>query len=178
LARGVWSSKFAGGTDVGKLIFDGGFENITASDKSGFGWHIDQNVSDISVSRVDDGVHSGSHALKVKFAGRVETEKTILSQLVYLKPGKRYQLRFWFRSTKLVSAGLPALVISDHNSNKLLGRPVIIQSTDDRWTESTIDFTTNTVPIINVSLRRINCEASPCPIFGEVYLDDFSILER
>lgn len=178
MAREVWSAKArAKNIDVNTPIFDGGFENITESDESGFGWWIDQRISAISVARDDKIFHSGSSALRIKFAGNVEMSRPIISQLAYVEPHRKYQLKFFFRSSELISAGLPLIIISDGVSNEVLGRSNM-QATDDKWVESKIAFIAKEAPVALISLQRTNCDTSPCPIFGELSLDDFSLAEN
>ena len=177
-AREVWLSRSK--TDNGSAqqpIFDGGFENITDSDESGLGWQIAQNVTAFSVARDNKVFHSGSKALEIKFAGNVDVNKPLISQLAYLEPHRKYQLRFFYRSTELISAGLPLVVISDGVSGEVLGRSAALVATDAKWLESRIDFTTGGAPVALISFQRTDCP-SPCPIFGEVFLDDFSVIEN
>ncbi len=176
VAREVWLSRLKTENVSGsEMMFDGGFEHITESDTSGFGWQIDQKIPATAVARDDKNVHSGSSAIQIRFAGNVETDRKILSQLAYIQPRTKYQLKFFFRSTELISAGLPLIIISDGVSNEILGRSELTQTTDGNWIEAKVDFNTKNAPVAFVSLQRSNCNTSPCPIFGELTLDDFSL---
>lgn len=174
----VWLSRMKNDVRASnELIFDGGFEKIDASDESGFGWQIDQKTSAISVALDEKEVHSGSRAVRIKFAGNVELNRKLISQLTYVKPRQRYELKFFFSSPDLVSAGLPAIVVNDAVSDKLLGRSNEIQSTDGQWSEARVLFITQGTPAVTISLQRPSCNMSPCPLFGELILDDFSLSE-
>jgi len=179
VAREVWLSRFADkNVDSNALIFDGGFENITESDVSGFGWQIDQRVSETAVARVEKEARSGAHSLQIKFAGDVELQRAILSQLIYVQPNRKYELKYSYRSENLVSAGLPALVISHGRSGTILAESVIQRTPNGKWVDSTISFVTDALPVVRIGLQRVSCNTSPCPIFGGIYLDDFAVRER
>lgn len=178
VAREVWLSKLKiENADGNELIFDGGFEQITESDSSGFGWQIDQKASAIAVAIDGSTIHSGSRAILIKFAGNVELDRRLLSQLVDLEPNRKYQLKYFFRSTELISAGLPSILITDGISNEVLGRSANFGPTGGRWVEANVDFATKEAPVAFMSVTRNYCSTSPCPIFGELSLDDFSIKE-
>ena len=179
VARQVWLSQVNAGNARGnELIFDGGFEKITESDASGFGWRIDQRTSAISVALDSSEFHSGSRGVLIKFAGNVELGRKLISQLTYLQPNRKYQLKFFSRSMELISAGLPSIVITDGISNETLGRSAAFESTDGKWVEAKVDFVTREAAVAVISLQRSNCNTSPCPIFGQLSLDDFSITEN
>ena len=174
-ARSVWISK-TGAPDT--PIFDGGFEQITQSDESGFGWQVNQRVSASSVARDQHAVHSGSGALKIKFTGGVQVNTPIVSQLAYVEPHRKYLLRLFVRVPEMISAGLPAIVVSGPGSEEVLGRSALINATGGEWVETKVDFVSGDSPVANISLQRTACAADPCPIFGELSLDDFSLSEN
>ncbi len=178
VAREVWLSRLKPEKfDVNEPIFDGGFEAITENDPSGLGWQINQEMTATAVVRDQKTFRSASNALKVKFAGNVEIGKDILSQLAYVVPRRKYSLRVFLLSTDLVSAGLPAIAVSDGSTNELLGRSTEFQTTAGKWVEYKCEFVTRKVPVVRISLQRIKCDTTPCPIFGDLFLDDFSLTE-
>lgn len=178
LAREVWASmQEGGGNSTNNLMFDGGFEKLVASDETGFGWRIDQKASALSVALDESEVHSGSRSIRIKFAGNVEFNRRLISQLVPTKSHHRYQLRLFLISSELTSAGLPAIVINEGVSDEILGRSNELQSTKGKWVEIKIDFVTRDTPAVTIDLQRLSCDTSPCPIFGELVLDEFSLTE-
>jgi tetratricopeptide (TPR) repeat protein len=174
-ARSVWLSKTAAPDTP---IFDGGFEQITQSDESGLGWQVNQRVSASSVARDQHAVHSGLSALKIKFTGGVQVTTPIVSQLAYVEPHRKYQLKLFVRVPEMISAGLPAIVVSGPASDEVLGRSSLINATGGDWMEMKVDFVSGDSPVANISLQRTACAADPCPIFGELSLDDFSLTEN
>lgn len=177
-AREVWASgQNADHIQNNNLIFDGGFETLAPSDESGFGWRIDQAASAISVALDDKQFYSGSRAIRLRFAGNVELNRRLIAQLVHVKPERRYTLRLFLSSSELISAGLPAIVINDGVSERVLGRSNDLKSTQGQWVEVKVDFVTLDTPAVTISLQRPSCDTRPCPIFGELILDAFSLSE-
>lgn len=177
VAREVWLSRLQPEKpDSSGPIFDGGFEAITQTDPSGLGWQINQEMTATAVTRDRETFRSGTSALKVRFAGNVETGKDILSQFVYVQPRRKYKLRVFIRSKELISAGPPAIVSHDGITSELLGRSDQFGSTSDEWVEYQFEFAAKDAPVVRISIQRIECNSSPCPIFGELYLDDFELI--
>lgn len=178
VAREVWLSKNRSET-TGALphIYDGGFEKITESDPSGLGWQIDPKVSASSISRIDRDVHNGSAALQIKFSGPVELRAKIISQIAYIEPHRKYKIKFAYRSSEMITAGMPAIVVSDAVSDQQLGNSDPLRPTGEKWVESEFVFTSTDLPVVVVSLQRPGCQTNPCPIFGDLSIDDFAITE-
>jgi tetratricopeptide (TPR) repeat protein len=179
LAREVWLSRSNNGdsNEIG-AIHDGGFEALLASDPSGLGWQINQNLSATAVARDEETFHSGSKALKIRFAGNVELGRPVISQLAFVEPGRQYTLRFYYRSTEMITAGPAEIVISDGATNAVLARSAEIKDTGSKWLEQQVIFGSRDSRVALISLQRSSCSASPCPIFGDLSLDDFSIVIR
>ena len=168
VAREVWLSKLKNeNVSLNQPIFDGGFENITESDESGFGWQIDQKMSAIAVARDDRNVHSGSSAILIKFAGNVELNRPIVSQLAFVEPNRKYQLRFFYRSTELISAGQPAIVIRDGVSNEILGRSARLRKLMGLWVESKLNFVANHHQWSLSASNDPHATPAPAPFLGK-----------
>lgn len=178
VAREVWLSRLKPEKfDVKELIFDSGFEAITENDPSGFGWQINQRLTATAVARDEKIFHSGSASLKIKLAGNVEIGKDIVSQLAYVEPRRKYWLRVFLLSPELVSAGLPSIAVTDGITDEMLGRSAEFHDTAGKWIEYKCEFIAKETPVVRINLQRINCNTSPCPIFGELFLDDFHLAE-
>lgn len=159
------------------VIFDGGFEKITESDESGFGWQINQKLSDAAIAIDDRLSHTGSRSLHIRFAGMVEVGRQIISQRVIVKPHRRYELSFAILSSELTSGGLPVVVVSTGGSEASPSLSAPIRTTDNKWLQLSVSFKTNEDSTALISLQRLNCDTTPCPIFGDLSLDDFSMRE-
>ncbi|HEX6126991.1 MAG TPA: hypothetical protein VFZ23_16580 [Pyrinomonadaceae bacterium] len=177
LAREVWLSSMdsvrAGA--AAQPLFDGGFESLTASDPSGLGWQIDDDVSFTSVSRTSKDVYSGASAIIIRFDGNADVGRPIISQIAFIEPGKRYRLTFYVRAVELVSAGLPSVLVTDVESHAILAWSQPVSDTKGSWIQRSVVFTAPPAPVVRVSVQRPECKASPCPIFGEFSVDEFSV---
>lgn len=177
-AREVWLSKTnIDITGAGDLVFDGGFERTLRSDDFAFGWKIERELPTVTVSINQEKFHSGQRCVRVKFAGDVNLGQKLVWQLALLAPQRTYSLRFFVRSSEMISAGLPAVVVAKGTSDQVIARSSPIGSTNDLWIESNLRFVAPDDGLVSISLQRPACTENPCPIFGELMLDDVSLTE-
>ena len=54
----------------------------------------------------------------------------------------------------MISAGLPAIVVTDGLTTEPLASSAPIQNTAGEWVQQTIDFTAKDAPVVLVSLQR------------------------
>lgn len=177
LAHDLWASRIVpDGPPTNDLIFDGGFEHMTGGGQGAFGWHVDQDISGVSVSRTTQGTYSGASAIHFKFSGPVSIGKNILTQLVLVRPGSHYILKFYYRSPEILSASPPIVLVTDPFGAEL-GRSEGLKTTENGWIEVAVKFVSNQTPAVTIGLVRPSCDTSPCPIFGELSLDGFSLVD-
>ena len=171
----VWSEADSSGNVADSAgIHDGGFEGSLSTNDIGFGWRV-ADTRTISLSVDPNEPHSGSRSLRIDFGG--ESPPALLSQLSLVKPSTRYRVYFAARSREVVTGARPLVAVIDGEP----GGPVLAQSapldkgTTD-WRSFTIEFTSAPgTHAVWVEVRREKCPSSPCPIFGSVSLDSFSI---
>ncbi len=158
-------------------IYDGGFEGSLAFAEGGFGWRVPRELQAAALSFDSTRPHSGSKNLRIEFAGNSNPGSVLLSQLILVQPSKHYKINFASRSQDIVTGGLPFLTISDASGDqKLLGQSRPLAKGTNDWEPFNVEFTTGpTTNVVLLSLQRENCSTSPCPIFGSVLLDSFSI---
>lgn len=160
---------------AGQLLINGGFEEPIAFNDVTFGWIIaaDQKKrAAIDVSEKFDGAKS----LQINFDGAWAPGAPLLSQTIVVDPGKTYRLSFAVRTKDLVTGGPPVILVNDANDNQLLGRSENLPTATTPWRTSTLNFTTTTTTqAVIIRLQRNNCDSSPCPIFGTLWLDEFHI---
>jgi tetratricopeptide (TPR) repeat protein len=153
-----------------------GFEQEGDLDKPGFSWRQDNKAESLSISLDLSKPKEGRSSLRVDFEGDADPGAPILSQLILVEPRTRYQLHFAARTEGLVSGGLPYVALSDARNNNVLGQSGFFPRQVTDWQDYVIDFNssenTNT---IQLTLRRMPCSKSPCPIFGHLWLDNFSL---
>jgi tetratricopeptide (TPR) repeat protein len=157
-------------------IFDGGFEAPLSFDEEGFNWRIPRRLQAATVSLDSSQPHTGSKNLRIEFAGDSNPGTDLVAQLLLVEPARRYKINFAARSQEVVSGGLPVITVTDAGDNKVLGQSPPLSKGTTNWNVISFEFTaqpaTNAVVI---RIQREGCSASPCPIFGVVSLDSFSL---
>jgi len=187
LAKGAFNEAFtvwkagheaaAGRELVQPSIFDGGFEGTLELGGGGFGWRVQRDVQGTTISLDQVQPQSGARALRVEFDGNSNATLPIVSQLILVEPSKRYKINFAGRSQDIVTGGRPLVVASDASGGqKRLGQSPPLAQGSSEWQSFSFEFTAApTTSAVVISLQRENCPTSPCPIFGSVLLDSFSV---
>jgi tetratricopeptide (TPR) repeat protein len=157
----------------GPAVYDGGFEGALAFGESGFGWRVPRDLQ-AAVSLDSSQAQSGARSLRIDFSG---TTNARLTQLILLNPSGHYRINFAARSQDVVTGGLPYFAVNDAAADsKLLGQSAPLAKGTTVWQSYSIDFTSApTTSAVVLSFQRESCTTSPCPIFGSVWLDSFSI---
>jgi hypothetical protein len=180
LAKGAFKEAFrveTGKETAGPAIYDGGFEAPLALGGNGFGWRVPRTLQAISISLDSSQPHSGSKDLRIEFGGDSNPGAALVSQVILVEPLKRYKINFAGRSQDVVTGGLPLVIATDASGDiKPLGQsPPLAKGTSD-WQLYSFELTTTAqTGAVLLSLRRENCTTSPCPIFGSISLDSFSV---
>ena len=171
----LWSSG-PGSAAGSKTIYDGGFEAALRVDEVGFGWRTSHEPG-VSLSVDANQSQSGARSLRVDFSGNSNPGAQIVSQLILTEPATRYKLSFAARTQKIVTGGLPIIVVSEATGDRRqLGRSVSLPQETSGWQQFAFEFDTGPAcEAILISLQRENCTSSPCPIFGSLNLDSFSL---
>jgi tetratricopeptide (TPR) repeat protein len=158
-------------------VFDPSFEQGSNFSEPGFGWRVLTSPR-VAIAIDDQTAADGKGSLKIDFNGEADANLVLLSQLVMVEANARYTLKFAGRSDKLVSGGLPVLRVIDASSGTVLGESVLPQQTNG-WAEYSLELG---IPAdgstIEIRLQRQNCTTGPCPIFGALWLDNFSLQRR
>jgi tetratricopeptide (TPR) repeat protein len=159
------------------LITNGEFESDRL-DESGFNWKLiqKQNAVDVTLDGVEP--RGGAKSCRIVFKGKSDPDMAIISQIVLVEPATRYKLVFSTRAKEIVTGGLPLVLVTDLNSSepRELCRGEQVSGGTSGWREHELSFVTpEGTKAIAVSLRRQRCRRSPCPIFGELWLDNMSM---
>ncbi len=158
------------------VMIDSGFEQETNLDEPGFGWRQGENRQGFQLSLDINNPREGSSSLKVEFSGNSNPYSPVISELVLIEPATHYQLRFAVRSEGLVSGGLPLLAVKDAEANKTLKESDQFPKATEGWREYAIDFASGpSASAVQIALQRQPCDKLPCPIFGRLWLDNFSL---
>lgn len=178
----VWasgrSSTLAVDSSGNALVMNGGFEEAVTLNEPGFGWQLPQNMPTLQAAQDTANPRADAQSLRLVWNGNADPSSPVLSQLLLVEPAARYQLRFAARTENLVSGGLPIVVMTDAVSNdaRVLGAAVTLPQGTNSWQDYSIEFTTaSATTAVLLSVRRQNCSNPLCPIFGRVWLDDFSM---
>lgn len=157
-------------------ITDPGFEQESNLDEPGFGWRTNSKAPSLSLSLEPANPKEGHSSLRVEFKGDSDPGVPSISQLVLIEPKTHYQLRFSCRTEGIVSGGLPNIFVLDGHDNKVLGQSGALPATTEGWRDTTIDFISGeSAGAVQITLQRDRCARSPCPIFGRLWLDGFSL---
>lgn len=155
------------------VILNGGFEQPIDITFVLFGWEI---VPKTEAEVVGDQAEklSGRQSLLVRFRGEWKGE--VISQRIIVEPQKRYRISFGVRTKQLVTGAPPLIAINDAGDNTRLGQSEVFPSPTSDWQKMSFEFaTTATTEAVVLELMRIEANCTPCPIFGQFWLDDFSI---
>jgi tetratricopeptide (TPR) repeat protein len=181
LARLLYSSKafneaFAllHGSETPSLV-NSDFEEPLVLNESGFDWIIAPQQKNRLAIDVSEKL-SGAKSLQINFDGSWTPGTPLLSQTFVAKPNTSYRLSFAVKTKDLVTGGPPLIVVNDAVNDHLLGKSDNFPTATTAWTRLNFDFTTlPTSQAAVIRLQRNNCDSSPCPIFGTLWLDEFSV---
>lgn len=159
-------------------IYDGGFEAPLTFDAKGFGWRLSRNLKDVALSVNSSQPHTGSKNLRIDFSGDSNPRAELISQLIPVEPSHSYQVNFASRTQGVVTGGQPIVVVTDaQGERKQLGQSVLLSRAND-WKIVSFEFSTElTTNAVLLSVLRESCSTSPCPIFGSLSLDSFSVVQ-
>ena len=159
-------------------LIDGGFEDRSTLNQPGFGWQTvpSSQVLHISLDQIDP--NSGTTSLRLDWSGTPNSSSAIVTQLVLVQPNAHYRLQFTARTHELVTAGPPLVMVLDASSaaDLILGKASVMPQGSSSWQQYSVDFTTGQgTQAVQISVQRQSCSGPPCPIFGQVWLDDFAL---
>jgi hypothetical protein len=174
-AASLWA--VVGGPAVAAgVMIDPGFEQESNLDGPGFGWRFGEKRQGFRLVLDTNNPREGRSSLRVDFSGDSDPSSPVISQLVLIEPSAHYQLRFAVRSESLVSGGPPLLAVIDADAGKPLKLSEPFPKATDGWREYTIDFDSGpSATALKLALQRQACDKSPCPIFGRLWLDNFTL---
>ena len=158
-----------------RLLINGDFEDPFVLSESGFDWIIAPQQKNRLAIDVSEKL-SGAKSLQITFDGGWIPGTPLLSQTFVVDPNTSYRLSFSVKTKDLITGGPPLIIINDATSDHLLARSENFPTAMAPWTKLSVDFTTlPTSQAAVIRLQRNNCDSSPCPIFGTLWLDEFSI---
>jgi hypothetical protein len=174
-AVSVWASLTPDRPPVVDEIQNAGFEKALAErTDSPFDWTVTQAQG--AIVRGDVG-RSGGRSLRVDYNAGGGPSFTHAVQMLQVRPGASYELRFWARTENLKTGGPPALSIVDGSGNSAGATSPAFPIDTSNWAQFAVDFTGPASGVVIVRFGRVSCGAV-CPIFGTVWLDDLELEAR
>jgi len=160
-----------GHTAETSTLRNGSFEDDLMLEEFGFGWQAPK-MEGVSFALDLKQPHNGSRSLRIFYEGYENQEQPMLSQLFLVKPGHRYRVTFAVKTQDLVTGGLPVFAVIDAATGQSLVESETIKPNANAWTGMSLEFTTpSTSKAVSLNIQRNKCSSSPCPIFGQVWLD-------
>lgn len=173
-AQYLWAIAHPANPD-GPLMSDPGFENESDLDEPGFGWRAAEKADQTILSLDSSDPGNGRFSLQVTLNGASDPTPAVVSQLVPVSSQTRYRLRFTVRTSEILSGSLPGIVVMDQGTGQVLSQTDPFPQTTGGWRDYQLEFTTSeSTEAIRIALQRKPCSA-PCPIFGKLWLDSFSL---
>ena len=167
-AFGLWK-----GTAATQGIVNGGFEEPLAFKNTSFGWVFAEAQAKTKFAVDVAERFSGAKSLQITFNG--EWNPGALSQMIVLAPG-RYRITFGAKTNELVTGGPLRMAVTNRMNDQVIGTSPAFPPESESWQVLGVEFAMPAdAEAVELRLARDTCVSSPCPIFGVVWLDDFSI---
>jgi len=161
------------------VIVDGGFEELPRNPfvDRGFNWFIFAKTE--PAIEIDEAEKlSGKKSLRLRFNGDWKAPYDTISQRIVVEPEKRYRITFGVRTKEIVTGGPPAIAVRDAVTNERLAQSEPFPTPSSNWQTMQFEFSTRPgAQAILLEFTRVTDACSPCPIFGELWLDDFVIAD-
>jgi tetratricopeptide (TPR) repeat protein len=142
-----------------------------------FGWELVRGSERARAILDQPAGRAGSGALRLEFNGESDPDMALAMRTLLVQPETAARLRFAARVEDVVTGGTPIVVVTDAATGRTLAASDPIS--DDGWRDHALTFNipagTHAVRII---VRRQRCAQMPCPAFGRVWLDSFSLVSH
>ncbi|HEX8493343.1 MAG TPA: tetratricopeptide repeat protein [Pyrinomonadaceae bacterium] len=180
----VWASGEASVKDQARRggtgqITNGSFEQQLSFDETGFGWKFLRAPNVVQISLDTTEPRSDAHSLRLDWNGNPPPNAPFVSQLVLVEPNARYRLSFSARTQEIVSGALPLFIVEERNGSDVsprLAQSKALPKGSSNWQDYSLEFATSAeTRAVLIGLLRESCSSDSCPIFGRLWLDDFSI---
>lgn len=161
-----------------ETVFENGdFLNGEINDRVGFGWRSNNLPPTVSFQIRPSASENNLPGLDVTFAGNSDPKHPLLTQLLIVEHNQKYRIEFRYRSTELITGGVP-LILLIPKSKATDGQITEIELLPDSsgWRTEKAEFLASKIDeAIEVRLIRRSCGVEFCPIFGRLELTDFKI---
>lgn len=160
------------------MITNPSFEGAVKLNEAGFGWQQPGSLENISIAFDANNPRTGERSLRIEFNGNSNPASPFVSQTVLVEPGTHYDLKFAARTQQIVTGGLPQITVSDAAGADKPVASLTLPSETGSWHDYSMAFRTGETQAVIINVNRQNCSSSPCPAFGRIWLDAFSLEKR
>jgi tetratricopeptide (TPR) repeat protein len=156
---------------------DGDFETGDVREGFGFGWRGGDLPETVKIGFDDETKAIGRRSFGVSFNGNSDPAQPIISQIVSVGKRQKYRLSFAYRTEKIVSGGVPLLyLILKQPDGDVIFKEINLTTEQNDWRKVSTEIETlEQTEAIEIRLARRSCGQSLCPIFGRLWLDNFTI---
>jgi hypothetical protein len=161
-------------------IIDGGFEeNVNLAQGGVFSWQYESALQ-AQTSVDSDVARTGGKSFRITFQVRTKLQNLNVSQLVPVQPNSQYDLEYYLKTEKLLSAATPIIVVLDGGDETTLASSEPAPNGDHDWQRFSLSFKTGAkTEAVRLKISPTSCaDSSVCPIFGMVWYDDFNLKPR
>lgn len=157
-------------------IRNAGFENEIDLRYAGFDWNASPTLKAVRFALDTQNPAEGLSALKVEFSGDSPVLGPLLSQVVLVTPNTKYELQFSARNESIVGGSVPQIFVLDAVSRSAIGQSAALTGTIEGWRSYVVPFVSSPqTKAVRIAIERQSCSSTPCPIFGRLWLDSFSL---
>jgi tetratricopeptide (TPR) repeat protein len=157
---------------------NGDFEEPIDRDVIGFGWQVSPEGPNFNISLDGTTARTGTRSILIDFRGGNDPGSPVIFQTVLVQPGRRYSLTFSAKTQNIITGGPPVVRVYDIDAKdrKMLVSSDPIQATVSDWKDYSVEFKTGeAAKAILITMERRPCTSPPCPIFGQLWFDNFSL---
>lgn len=158
-------------------FINGDFERIETIRGEGFGWMLEDEPNGVVGTFDGRTAASGNQSLRITFNGIFDSP--VLSAIVPARRNTLYRIDFSQKSDGIVTGGVPVLrfVLIESNENTSAEEMELGTEKFDWMRSSTLIRTDRNTEAIKITLTKRPCGQTICPIFGQLWLDDFRITQ-
>jgi tetratricopeptide (TPR) repeat protein len=155
-------------------VINADFER-TESGQAGFGWIFGDPVKSTSIAFDRTTANGGLQSLRFKFDG--DFQAPLITQTVIVEKNRSYSFGFYYKSEGIIAGNLPFLQLAlvGPNQKQIIKELEFKRSTADWTFSSTLIRTNDDSEALEINVTRHPCEQTECPIFGELWIDNFSL---
>lgn len=159
---------------------NGDFETVQLKEENDFGWCIKSLPDQVEAAFDQNTASSGKSSLKFTFNGNFKLDLPLLSQIIVVEKNQKYLFRYSYKTSELLTAGMPVLqlILKNSHSDELI-KEIKLPPENTMWITRTIEVKTNAESTaLEVILTRTSCNERICPIFGHLWLDNFFLQKK